>query len=77
MMKEIQDQRVENELAILKGSKFPSKLNQINTDEYKLEVSIPAKFIQNENIQKDVNFVIHMLPNYPLSSPRVYCKSPV
>jgi ubiquitin-protein ligase len=77
MMKEIQEKRIENELSLLKESKMPYKLKKINKEEYQIEVSLPSDRLSNENIKKDIIFLIHMLPNFPFNSPQVFCKSPV
>jgi hypothetical protein len=77
MMRDIQEKRVETELALLQESIIPSKFKKINKEEYYIEVFVPAVLVEHENIKTDINFLIHMLPNFPFSQPRVYCKTQV
>ncbi len=76
-MKEIQEKRIENELSILQELNIPCRFKKLNKEEYLIDISVPYTLLSNDNIQKDINFVIHMLPNFPFNPPQVFCKSTV
>ncbi len=76
-MKEIQEKRIENEISLTQHSIIPSKFKKINKEEYHIEVSVPYNLIENESVKTDIVFLIHMVPNFPFSQPKVYCKTPV
>lgn len=76
-MKDIQEKRVENEVSLLEHSLIPTKVKKINKDEYYIEVFVPFKQIAVGSITLDINFAIHMVPNFPFNQPKVYCKTPV
>lgn len=76
-MKEIQEKRIENELSLLQESKIPCKFKKIGKEDYLIDVTVPSILLKNDSIKKDINFLIHMLPNFPFTAPQVFCKSPV
>lgn len=77
MIRDIQEKRIETELELLQESIIPTKYKKISKDEYYIDVYVPFSLIEHENIKSDINFLIHMQPNFPFSQPRVYCKSQV
>jgi ubiquitin-protein ligase len=76
-MKDLQDKRIENELSLMQNSSIPSKFKKINKDEYNIEVTVPYKMIESELATNDIVFLIHVISNFPLNQPKVFCKTPV
>jgi len=76
-MKEIQEKRIESELANLKKSNVQYKSKKLNKDEYLIDVIIPENIFENENIKREISLQIQMLPNFPINAPRVFFRSPV
>jgi len=74
-MKEIQEKRIENELSILKNSLI--NIKKVNKEEYFIDVTLPHKIVDSQSVTTDINFLIHMVANFPFNQPRVYCKTPV
>lgn len=78
MLKELQEKRIEHELnEIREYSQInPVKIKKISKEEYLFEFSIKKNEIQTVDAFTDVMFEIHMIPNFPITPPRVYCKTP-
>lgn len=77
MMKDIQEKRIENELNLVKSLNYPHKIKKQNKDEYYIDIAFPSSEFNSEFIQNDISFLIHILPNFPFSQPRVFCKTHV
>lgn len=75
-MKEIQGKRLDKEIEILSSSDFVQKMKQVTKEEFHIDLEIPASLIK-ENCQMDINFLIIINNNFPLSSPKTFCKTGV
>jgi len=47
-------------------------MKQVTKEEFHIELQIPKDLIK-ENCQMDINFLIIINNNFPLSSPKTYC----
>lgn len=77
MMKNIQEKRIENELAMIKNLSIKTLIKKINKEEYYITVTIPNNMIDHIEMGDDVNVVIHIGNNFPLNAPKVYVKTAV
>lgn len=77
MMKDIQEKRLENELALLQESIIPSKFRRLKNDEYYIDVMLPKEMVDSSGVVMDIGFLIHIVSNFPFNQPKVYCKTPV
>lgn len=88
-MKEIQEKRIESELSALQSNQFFSKISKkVSYEEMMIDLKYLFDKQTNKVLTEtegditgktesleEVVFSIHILPNFPFSSPRVYCKS--
>ena len=47
-------------------------MKQVTKEEFHIELKFPSNVIK-ENCQMDINFLILIDNNFPLSSPKTYC----
>ncbi len=77
MIKEMQERRIEHELKEIKEYSKSNlvKVKKLSKDEYSFEVKIKKEETSNDELHEDITFDIHMMNNYPICPPRVYCRT--
>ena len=74
-MKEIQEKRIEKEILQLEENKYYYRTTKkISKEEYYFELSYTHP---DENNTESIIFILHLCPNFPFNSPKLYCKSSV
>lgn len=63
-------------MELLSACDYVRKMKKVSKEEVQVEVEIPANFI-SENTNKNVDFLIIMGANFPLTPPRVFAKTGV
>ena len=51
-------------------------MKQVTKEEYHVELEIPANIVK-ENCELDINFLIIIKNNFPLSAPKTFCTTGV
>jgi len=89
-MKEIQEKRIESEIQSLQSNQFFNKISKkVSYEEMMIDLKYLLNKESNtvltesqadtisgkKDTIEEILFSIHILPNFPFSSPRVYCKS--
>jgi ubiquitin-protein ligase len=77
-MKDIQEKRIEKELYLLENCPYFYRISKkINKEEMYIDLIYNTTEEEEQEKQKPIIFVIHLVANYPFNTPRVFCKSPV
>jgi len=61
---------------LLSTCDFVKKMKKVTKDEVHIEIEIPANFI-DQNSELNVEFLIVIGSNFPLSGPKVFCRTGV
>ncbi len=63
-------------MEFLSSCDFVKKMKKVSKDEVHIDIEIPGNLI-SENTQNYVEFSVILGANFPLSPPRVFCKTGV
>jgi len=57
----------------LSESPFPYKIKKLSKDELYIDIVVSKELIKDKSITNDILFIIHIGPNFPFNSPKIYC----
>lgn len=67
---------IKKELKLISESEIKNKIKKVKNDEHLIDITLNKELI-SENFQTDIHVLVHILPNFPFTQPKIYTKNSV